>query len=91
MTKKKALKMIMAWGVQRNEAQKRLLNLHKLGLPNQTAVFLIRFSTGFVTAEKARRLCGVFDYVCTAAEQCAKSVHVMADEVEAWKYEDSGN
>lgn len=85
MTKKKALKMIMAWGVQRNEAQKRLMNLHKLGLPNQTAVFLIRFSSGFVNAEKAKRLCEAFEKVRTAADECAKSVHIMADEVEAWK------
>ena len=85
MTKKKALKMIMSWGIQRNEAQKRLLNLHRLGLNNQQAVFLIRFSSGFVNAGKAKRLFEAFEKVRTAADECAKSVHIMADEMEAWK------
>lgn len=82
MTKKKALKKIMAWGVQRNEAQARLLNLHNLGIDNQKAVFLIRFSSGFTSAKRLHEL---FASLGKAAEDCAKSVHIMADEVEAWK------
>ena len=88
MTKKKALKMIMTWGVQRNEAQKRLLNLHRLGLNNQQAVFLIRFSSGFVSAKKFREL---FDFVGTTADECAKSFHILADEMEEFANESAGD
>ena len=42
MTKKKALKMIMACGFQRNEAQRYLSLLRKKGLNNKEAVIKFR-------------------------------------------------
>lgn len=44
MTKKKALKMIMSFGCQRNEAQLLLQEEHNLGKTNQQAVEAIRSS-----------------------------------------------
>lgn len=43
MTKKRALKMIMSMGVQRNEAQQMLLIEHRKGLTNKDALAEISF------------------------------------------------
>jgi len=58
MTKKKALKTIMAFGIQRNEAEQMLEIRHNRGLTNKKAVEEIdKFSIPvfFLRAKKAMR------------------------------------
>ena len=67
MTKKKALKQIMAFGIQRNEAQRLLLIEHENGKTNLDAVWTI------INAER------FFDMIAEAAKAFGVSLQSMID------------
>ena len=78
MTKKRALKLIMAHGIQRNEAQRLLLIAHEEGKTNLDAVVDICISLG-----KADRF---FEKIVEAANALGVKLKQFADALsEMWR------
>ena len=69
MTKKKAMKQIMAFGIQRNEAQRLLQIEHENGKTNFDAVWNI------VNADR------FFDKIAEAAQAFGVSLQTMVDSL----------
>ena len=57
MTKKKALKLIMAFGIQRNEAQQHILEKHNEGMTNQEIVADFAMDVIQITFDTIRDFC----------------------------------
>lgn len=92
MTKKKALKSIMAYGIQRNEAQKRLLAWHQRGFTNFDSAFMIiilsPFTQHIISAKKARKhLQRTFALAGVTTEELADGVKKMAEAAGGFPYE----
>ncbi len=71
MTKKRALKLIMAQGIQRNEAQRLLLIEHEKGKTNLDAVIDIR-----IAWHNGERF---YEKIVEAANAFGVSIRKMAD------------
>ena len=86
MTKKRALKLIMALGIQRNEAQRLLLIEHRKGYTNLDAYLNIRIANANADHFYAK--------IALAAQAFGCSVQKIVDalkELSRRLYEDPGN
>jgi len=77
MTKKRALKLIMARGIQRNEAQRLLLYEHEKGATNAAAVVTI------IGIYRDADL--LYEKMVNAAETFGLSIKVFFDTLSEWQ------